>query len=252
MKNTTPFVLIMGLFREQRHWGDFPILLSKKFPDAKIICVDIPGSGKRYHEPSPTSIASMVDKIREGFGAKIHINIIAISMGGMIGLQWAAMYPKEINSLTCLNTSARNFSKFYHRLQTKNYFTIFKALFLSVKKREKVIYKLLSNRPEDKKVIEDWTLYTQQYPISKINFLRQLWAAFKFTVDKKVTCRLLFISSVSDNLVDHKATKAIAYEWEAQLLINLHDGHDIALDNPQWLCDMIDRFVTRCITKQSR
>ncbi|HEY5715008.1 MAG TPA: alpha/beta fold hydrolase, partial [Psychromonas sp.] len=176
---------------------------------------------------------------------------IAISMGGMIGLQWAAMYPKEINSLTCINTSAKNFSKFYHRLQAKNYFTLFKALFLSTPKRERIIYKLVSNRPEDNNVINNWTLYSQQYPISTMNFFRQLWAAFNFTIDKQVKCRLLFISSVNDNLVSHQATQAIAQQWEVQLLINLHDGHDIALDNPQWLCDKVEGFVARCLPRQS-
>ncbi|WP_372882100.1 alpha/beta fold hydrolase [Psychromonas sp.] len=252
MKITTPIVLIRGLFREQRHWGIFPALLAKTFPDAKIICVDIPGTGQRYREPSPTSIESMVDKIRAEFEGQIYVNIIAISMGGMIGLQWATMYPKEINSLTCINTSAANFSKFYHRLLAKNYFTILKTLFVGVRKREQIIYKLLSNRPEDINVINNWVAYAQQYPVSNINFFRQLWAAFKFTIDKQVNCRVLFISSVCDNLVSHEASKAIAQQWEVQLLINLHDGHDIALDNPQWLCDNVEGFITRCLTKKSR
>ncbi|MGB5443887.1 MAG: alpha/beta fold hydrolase [Psychromonas sp.] len=252
MKITTPIILIRGLFREQRHWGVFPTLLAKTFPDAKIICVDIPGNGQRHRESSPTSIESMVDNIRSELEGRINVNIIAISMGGMIGLQWATMYPNEINSLTCINTSAGNFSKFYERLLAKNYLTILKTLFVGVEKRERIIYKLLSNRPEDNNVIDNWVRYAQQYPVSKLNFLRQLWAAFKFTIDKQVNCRVLFISSLSDNLVSHRASKAIAQQWEVQLLINLHDGHDIALDNPQWLCDNVEGFITRCLEKHLR
>jgi len=244
MKQSTPFVLIRGLFREQRHWGRFPALLSKAFPDSDVICVDIPGAGRRNMELSPTSIESMVDKIRDDFDARVSVNIIAISMGGMIGLQWAAMYPDEVNSLICINTSAKNYSTFCHRLRPKNYFNIIKAAFSNVKYREKAIYSLVSNRPENTEVINGWISYAEEYPISKRNFFRQLLAAFRFDITRPVSCRVLFISSLNDNLVSHIATKAIAEKWLAPMIVNTLAGHDIPLDDPQWLCDKVESFIT--------
>lgn len=244
IKKSIPFVLIRGLFREQRHWGEFPALLSKSFPDADVICVDIPGAGRRNMELSPTSIESMVDKIREGLDGGVPVNIIAISMGGMIGLQWAEMYPDEINSVICINTSAKNHSGFYHRLRPKKYFEIVKAAFSSVERREKAIYRLVSNRSESTKIIDDWISYAEEYPISKTNLFRQLLAAFRFNITRPVSCRLLFISSLHDNLVSHNATEAIAEKWHAPLLVNAVAGHDIPLDDPQWLCDRVESFLT--------
>ncbi|WP_246033142.1 alpha/beta fold hydrolase [Shewanella canadensis] len=244
MKKSISFVLIRGLFREQRHWGEFPALLSKAFSDSDVICVDIPGSGRRNMELSPVSIESMVDKIREDLDARAPVNIIAISMGGMIGLRWAAMYPDEINSVICINTSAKNYSGFHHRLSPENYFKIIKAVFSNVERREKAIYSLVSNRRENTKVIDDWVSYAEENPISKINFFRQLLAAFRFDITRPVSCRLLFISSLNDNLVSHNATKAIAERWHEPLLVNTVAGHDIPLDDPQWLCDKVESFLT--------
>jgi len=244
IKKSIPFVLIRGLFREQRHWGEFPVLLSKAFPEADIICVDIPGAGRRNMELSPVSIESMVDRIREVHEGGVPVNIIAISMGGMTGLQWAAMYPDEINSVTCINTSAKNYSVFYHRLKLKNYFKIIKAAFSSVARRERAIYSLVSNQSESCKIIDDWISYAEEYPISKTNLFRQLLAAFRFNITRPVSCQLLFISSLNDNLVSHEATKAIAEKWHAPLFVNGVAGHDIPLDDPQWLSDKVGSFLT--------
>lgn len=244
MKQSTPFVLIRGLFREQRHWGEFPALLSKALPDADVICVDVPGTGRRNTERSPISIESMVDKIRGNLDARVPVNIIAISMGGMIGLQWAAMYPNEVNCIICINTSAKNYSVFYHRLRPKNYLKIINALFSNIKYREQAIYSLVSNRTEKTEVIDDWISYAEEYPISKTNFFRQLLAALRFDITRPVNCRVLFISSLNDNLVSHSATKAIAESWHVPLLVNTVAGHDIPLDAPQWLCDKVEGFIT--------
>jgi len=238
------FVLIRGLFREQRHWGAFPAQLSETFPDSEVICVDIPGAGRRYRELSPTSVESMVDKIREDLDIKVPVNIIAISMGGMIGLQWAAMYPDEIASVICINTSAGNDSCFYHRLRANSYLKIIKAMFSSVAHREKAIYSLVSNRSENMGIIEEWVRYAQECPISKLNFLRQLMAAVRFDITRPLSCKLLFISSQNDNLVSYNAAKAIAKRCRSPIIVNSIAGHDVPLDDPQWLCANLKSFLT--------
>ncbi|UKA22885.1 hypothetical protein IHC92_18115 [Photobacterium damselae subsp. damselae] len=48
-------------------------------------------------------------------------------------------------------------------------------------------------------------------------------------------CDLHFIASLNDRLVSVKATTAIAKAWNIPPIINDNDGHDIALDNPEWL-----------------
>lgn len=62
---TSPtFVLLRGLTREQRHWGNFPQQLLQHFPNARVITPDLPGNGSACRERSPATIAGMVESLR--------------------------------------------------------------------------------------------------------------------------------------------------------------------------------------------
>lgn len=231
-------ILIRGLFRSKEHWGSFPQQMQNIFPNSIITCVDIPGNGFLFREVSPYSISNMVENIRKQRKGKGKAYIFGISMGGMVGLKWAEIYPEEVQSIICINTSASSFSRFYHRLRPKNYFRIIKAIFYYPSiKREEVIYKMVSNKPLNKKIIDEWSNYSKCFPISISNFFRQLLAAKNFSISKP-KCELFFIASKNDNLVNFKATKAIAEKWNIPVIINKFDGHDIALDNPGWLLNI--------------
>ncbi|MGL5336189.1 MAG: alpha/beta hydrolase, partial [Enterovibrio sp.] len=52
-------------------------------------------------------------------------------------------------------------------------------------------------------------------------------------------CDLHFVASLNDRLVNFKAAKAMANSWNVPLIVNEKDGHDIALDNPEWLLNLI-------------
>lgn len=240
-------VLIRGLFRNQYHWGEFPDLLRNALEETEIFCVDIPGAGERHLEASPTSIEAMVDAIRFKYRFTSKLSIISLSMGGMIGLNWAYRYPQEINKLVCINTSSANSSYFYERLLPKNYFKILIALSVNVKARETIIYSMvsskhISNKQKSHDVINNWVAINNKYPMKKRNFFYQLLAALSFHIEKP-SCELLFISSKSDKLVSYKATKALAKKWQSSLIINENDGHDIALDNPNWLCQQLINWL---------
>ncbi|SHO54982.1 alpha/beta fold hydrolase [Vibrio quintilis] len=230
-----PIVLIRGLFRSQFHWGEFPQMLQALYPDRPVMCLDIPGAGKQHDAISPSSVRGMVENLRAGFTGTEKLDIIAVSMGGMIALKWAELYPGEVASVVCINTSAAGFSPFWQRLLPENYFRLLIALFAGGYRRESVIFRLVSNQPPDRRVIEQWVAADKQYPMKRMNFFRQLYAAATFEVSRPV-CPLLFISSSQDRLVCPQATRAIAHAWRERLIINEQDGHDIPLDNPQWLC----------------
>ncbi|WP_023604295.1 alpha/beta fold hydrolase [Aliivibrio logei] len=237
-----PIILIRGLFRSQFHWGEFSLMLQKKYPNRPVFCIDIPGVGERYKESSPKSILEMVDSIRGDITNKKVVDIVAISMGGMIALKWAECYPNEVRSIVCINTSAKGFSPFYQRLKPENYLKLFKALCSRSVERETEIYRLVSNKPVDIDVIDSWVKIDEQYTMSSLNFFRQLYAASTFNVSR-VSCKLLFISSLKDRLVDTEATKAIALKWGEKLIVNEQDGHDIPLDNPRWLYQQISDWI---------
>lgn len=238
----TEIILLRGLFRGKHHWGDFPEYLQEKFPDKTITCIDVAGNGDLSSEVSPHTITGMVESIRSQRKENTRVNIVAISMGAMIGLKWAEQYPKEVDSLICINTSTKGFSPFYERLLPVNYLKILNALISTPLKRETIIYKMVSNKKVDINIINEWASFAMSHPMLKMNFFRQLIAAMRFEF-KPPECNLFFIASVNDRLVHFNATKAIAEALNAPLIINERDGHDIPLDNPQWLCQTLTTLI---------
>lgn len=237
-------VLLRGLFRGQFHWGDFIASMERAFPDRKIYPMDIPGAGLLHAQPSPTSIEDMVVSLRLQLAAEGEtesVNILAVSMGGMIALKWAELYPDEVGSIACINTSAAGYSPFWQRLRPSCYVRLLKALFADAYQREQLIWSIVANRPADEVVIRYWAEMAVRYPMKLSNFFRQLWAAMNFRASQP-QCQLLFVSSDLDAMVSSKASRAMAQQWGCEWVINRVDGHDIPLDNPDWVCELLNRW----------
>lgn len=236
-------LLIRGLFRGRYHWGNFPEELQQTLRGKKVVSFDIPGNGFLNFDRSPKSIEGMVESIRSQRLSKGKVSVVAISMGGMIGLKWAEMYPEEIETLICINTTSKGASPFYQRLLPRNYFRLAVSLFSNPFKRELYIHQMVSNRSVNVNTVNKWACFSKLYPTKKCNFFRQLIAAQKYRASKP-RCQVFFISSKKDNLVSYKATRELATLWGLPLIINHHDGHDIPLDNPVWLCEVLRSLIS--------
>jgi len=230
-------LLLRGLFRGSYHWGSFPQALQNSFPQHRITCIEIPGNGELFSQASPNSITGMVESVRHQRGTQSKVNILCVSMGGMIGLKWAELYPQEINSLICVNSSTKGFSPFYERLLPRNYFKILRAMVSSSYQREKIIYEITSNKKASPHIVAEWDRYSQSHPMKLMNFMRQLYAANTFQVSRP-QCSLFFVAAKKDRLVSYRASKAMAEAWDVPIIINDFDGHDVALDNPSWLINV--------------
>lgn len=243
-----PIVLLRGLLREHRHWGDFPACLQLRLPKHTLITLDIPGNGSLCTQKSPSSITSITESLREQI--KPHtktgrIELIAISMGGMVALDWMSRYPAEIAGAVLINTSIRPYSPFYRRLRWRNYGALLSLPWLSAAEREQLILSLTSNRHgRNAPLLEQWIDWQRQKPVMGMNALRQLMAAATFKADQKPESPLLLICSRLDRLVDYRCSAAIAAAWDAPYREHPTAGHDLPLDEPQWLADTIAAWLT--------
>ena len=145
------WVLLRGLMREARHWGDFPALFGTVFTNATIATPDLPGNGRLFEGRSPTSIAAMVESCRASLADAGHAppyRLLALSLGGMVATEWARRHPAEIAVLVLINTSMRPFNPFHQRLRPRNYATLMRTLLLpgSTALREAAILDLVSNQ----------------------------------------------------------------------------------------------------------
>jgi len=240
------FILIRGLLRESRHWGDFPTQLQRNFPSTEILTPDIPGNGRLYQQPSPNHIGGMTSALRAQIRSGKPAHIIGLSMGGMIAVDWMIRFPEDIQSAVLINTSLRQFSPFYHRLRWQIYPTIFKIMLQSPASREQTILAMTSNQHQrDQELLERWQKWQQQYPISSANIINQLLAATRFSAKIKPRQPLLVAASKSDRLVHYECSNRLQQQWNTDYCCHETAGHDIPLDDPGWLLEKIQRWLAK-------
>ncbi|MBG7609794.1 MAG: alpha/beta hydrolase [Anaerolineae bacterium] len=250
MSNTVKtWVLLRGLTREHRHWDDFTEKLQRCFPDTKIITPDLPGNGDHADLTSPASIRDMMLFLREDIASTITsgpVHIIGLSMGAMVAIEWMKSYPQECAASILINTSLKGINPFYHRLQPKNYCNILYSLFSSnIYRREKFILKLTSNLyPDTDPLLQRWVSYAEENTVLPSNALRQLLAASRYYAPKlKPDVPILLLRSKNDNLVNSKSSVTIAQKWLLPMKTHPLAGHDVPLDDGDWVCQKIHHWL---------
>lgn len=239
------WVLLRGLVRERRHWGDFPAQLQVALPGSVIITPDMPGNGSRCNEVSPATVAGMVAALRADLQARRvsgPVNVLALSLGAMVATQWRAGFPAEIARCVLVNTSMRPFSPFYQRLRWRNYPAIVRELlFGHPASREALILRLTSERHGgDQQLVRLWTQWQQEYPVTRINALRQLLAASRYRApDSGAGSPLLILNGAGDRLVDPRCSQRLAQAWRAELRTHPDAGHDLPLDAGDWVARQV-------------
>ena len=240
------FVLIRGLLREARHWGGFPEVLQKQYPDALILTPDIPGNGCLNQLTSPDTIVGMTDALRKLIPGHCPVRLIALSMGGMVAIDWMNRYPDEVSSAVLINTSLRNISPFYQRLRWQNYHKIIQFLFTSKRQREQLILGLTSNvQSHDNELITHWQQWQQKNPVSNASAKNQLLAAATFSICSIPAQPILIISSAADRLVDYRCSLKLQQSWHKDYRQHNTAGHDLPLDDPHWVVAMISQWLNQ-------
>lgn len=241
-----PIVLLRGLSREQAHWGDFIGQLQRALANP-VLALDLPGVGQALHEPSPASIAQMVRQLRQRFGPQQQgpCHLLAMSLGAMVAMEWAAEYPSEIASLLLINSSSGQLTPFYQRLKWQCYPKVIQALFASTQRREQLILQLTANNIRQRQQqLADWQQIALQRPVRKLDVLRQLLAASRFRLPEKPDCPVLLLASKADRLVDWQASQRMANIWQVPLLLHSSAGHDLPLDAPAWVLQQAVKFYS--------
>lgn len=243
-KEKTRWIWIRGLARSSQHWGDFKNVFLSRHPDAEIEFIDLPGNGVHYLETSPLSIPDYVKFVREKsqfVREKKPFHILAMSLGAMVAVSWAQKYPDEIKQLFLVTTSSRAHCSFYERLRWGVWPSLFRLPFIKNSlTRESLVLSLVSNKKENiQKYATSFAKYSEQHPISLRNFVHQILAAssFKFPDAPPVPCHL--IGTKGDRFVNCSCTLNLARDWKIPAAIHPTAGHDLPLDEPEWLSQQI-------------
>jgi pimeloyl-[acyl-carrier protein] methyl ester esterase len=243
------WVFLRGLAREKRHWGDFPEFFQAQFPDVKIAAVDFPGLGDFAHISSPTSIEGIAEftwsEMRKHFPDG-KVTVLAVSMGGMVAMDWLRTHEKDIEAAILINSSSKD-SAFFYRLRYQIWPEFLQATVKTQpKEREKqVIDMIMNSEVAREKALPCWTKVAQDHPIQPLTFVRQLWAASQFSgLQKKPSTPVLLLNSLGDRFVDPSCSEALHQKFKWQLERHPWGGHDLVWDDPQWVTDYIGRFFS--------
>jgi pimeloyl-ACP methyl ester carboxylesterase len=246
------FILLRGLTRESAHWGDFVPQMEAAFPDAKLTQLDLPGTGPYFREASPNSVKGILENVRrqaleQGALGQPAV-LIAVSLGGMVGWEWLLSYPEEIGGAVLINISLGGLNPFYQRLRWQCYTRLFAAAGnRNVEIREPGLLKFLSNREEDyPQIAAKWIAIQKARPVSAKNALRQLYAAAAYRPeDIKPEPPVLLLNSLGDKLVSPRCAEAVARKWQLELRTHAWGGHDLTLDDGEWVVGEIHRWLEK-------
>lgn len=239
------WILLRGLMRDSRHWGPFPAMLEQTLGADEVVCIDLPGNGTRYRWPSPASIPELVDACRSDpllLGRRDRFGIVAMSLGAMVATEWAAQYPDEVGALVLINTSLRPFNPLWHRLRPQNYPAILHLLLRAAPDAEVecAVLAMTSRRFRDApELLADWCRWRAAMPVSRRNVLRQLLAAARYRAPRDAAVPTLLLASEGDSLVAADCSRNIARQWRVPLVVHPDAGHDLPLDDPQWVLNQI-------------
>lgn len=241
------WVLLRGLTREAGHWGGFVEQLAAGLPGARILTPDLPGNGVLHAETSPARVEAMVESCRRqvaGQAVAGPVNVLAMSLGAMVAVAWAAARPQELAGCVLINTSLRPFSPFHHRLRPSSYPALLGVLAGGDARRKEAAILRLTSRIADPVVLDDWVRLRRVHPVSSANALRQLLAAARF----RAPCRaprvpMLVLNGAADALVDARCSAALAARWGLPLARHPWAGHDLPLDDGAWVVERIRAWL---------
>ena len=250
---TARWVLLRGLMREQRHWEDFPQRLARALPDAAIVTPDLPGNGQRHAVRSASRVIDSVEFCRADLaarGLRPPYRLLALSLGGMLAVEWASRYPDEIAGAVLVNTSMRPYSRFYQRLRWQNYPAILGLLLRGgAERQERLILRLSSNDAAVRDaLLPRWLIYQSDHPVTRANALRQLWSAARYRAPSvRPAVPLLILSGGGDRLVDPACSRRLAQAWQTEYREHPNAGHDLPLDDGDWVAQNVAQWSSENI-----
>lgn len=209
------WILLRGLVREERHWGDFPRHLADRV-GASVHFLDLPGNGLHHTRRSPLLIRAMLDQLHEEISLDAPVYLLGLSMGGLVAADWTRRYPKEVAGLVLINISSGALSPPWQRMCLGVLPSILRALCLSRTQWEEVLYRLTCACQEDRRAtLNSWIDYAREYPVSRGYFLRQFCAAARYRVSAVTShSPVLILSGCGNRLVHPRCSRTFARHWQ--------------------------------------
>jgi len=247
------WLLLRGLTREQAHWGEFPEVFLQTVKSSRVHFLDLPGVGTEIHRTAPATIQETVSDLRERWlSLKTNAEgggewgVLSLSLGAMIAMDWVYCYPEDFKKIVVMNTSAANLNPAWERL---NFKILPKLLKIAKTKdfalKEKKILEITTHMQRNIDLrAREWGEIARLRPVSIKTAVHQIRAAIGFRLKTPIRIPLLMLSSLNDIMTHVKCPFNIARELNSQLITHSFAGHDIPLDDPKWVAEQVQLWVS--------
>jgi alpha-beta hydrolase superfamily lysophospholipase len=236
--------LLRGLSREAGHWGGFVPALRAALPEADVFTIDLPGAGTRRLVDFPASVREAMELVRADAEVLMprarrgRTFVFAVSLGGMIALEWAACYPSDLAGAALGNTSAGGVSPPWQRMRAAMWPRVLAAaLAAEPLARERGIVEMVVNTTaRHDEVARAWAELHRVRPMQPANVLRQIRAASRWVAPARAPGpALLFLAGARDRLVDPRCSRRLAARYGAPVVEHAEAGHDLTTDAEAWV-----------------
>lgn len=250
----TLWIFLRGLGRDKRHWTPFFSEFKQYVNEEHIISIDLPGNGDFHKLNSPTKPEAYLEHVRHLLNEyKVQnqipltrkVNLVAISFGGMIAMQWLKQCPNELDKVWLINTSMKPWSTMTQRLRITAWPKVILGLFQTPEQREISVRQLTTQyHKTDDVLLRQWQEWAKAKPVRAANILRQIYTASHFKapeLSQDATQKVTIVTSARDELVHPNCSIQIAKNLGLELITQPNAGHDLPLDEPIWLAKILFR-----------
>lgn len=251
------WLLLRGLVREQRHWLDFPERFAAlvRGPDdgpTRTVLLDLPGFGSENGGVVPATVAGFVDDLRARLRRVVAdgepCGIFAVSLGGMVALEWLARHPEDFVAGVVVNSSLADLSRPWERMRIANWPRVVVAPLLPTRARERMLLGMTRHQGDLERDADRYAAIAAATPPRRGNAAGQLRAALRMRCPAQVAVPTLVLASRGDRLVSWRCSERIAARLG--LPLRLHEGqgagaagHDLPLDAPDWVCAQVMEWL---------
>ncbi len=236
----------MGLTRESGHWPlDTKDKFQKKFPNANIVFLDLPGAGKFYQMTAPKEISQYIDVIRNNSLEHIENGypnvILGTSLAGVVIAEWSKQYPDDFQRLILASSSFAKVCGIFGRAKVSIVPRMIEILFTKdLEKKEKRILRVNSNSHDKKKNqgrINRFVQIQKQRPMSRRSIINQTLAGKKYRLDGWSDIPTLLLGSKKDKMVTKSCLLKVGNYMNAEVFMHEYSGHGLPIDALDWLVD---------------
>ena len=244
------WLLLRGLAREQRHWGPFVDQFCEGLPSTRVHCLDFPGAGTECERSCPMTVDAITGDLRRRWEVLQAEHdgpwsLMAISLGGMVGMHWCATYSDDFDHLVVMNSSTRDLSAPHKRLSLDVLPKMIGAVVEDdpVEREKQILGFTARMAPDPDEVAKRAAKYFVDAPIKRRTAIKQLIAAAFFATPEVIETPTLVLAAAKDPLADPRCAFRLSRHLEAPLCIHPDAGHDLSLDAPDWIIRQVSAWL---------